>query len=208
MSSPDSTIDSAINGAGARIVRGTIADIADESDIPVCFIGLGANLDSHSGSPEASLQAAFIELAALSDSPVVASSLWRSRPVDCPPGSPDFVNAVLAFRPRNASRPLQLLCELQQIENAFGRVRNGVQNAPRPLDLDLLLCGNLSMNTSVLVLPHPRLHLRGFVLAPLAEIAPGLVPPGQSLPVDMLLSAIGPGADLTAVKDAMGPVSL
>lgn len=179
-----------IVGAAGNNVRRTVADLPAGTGIPLCLIGLGANLDSRSGSPQATLQDAVRELQTLSDYPVVVSSMWRSSPVDCPPGSPDFINAVAALLPRAGAAPLELLGSLQRIELDFGRVRKEIQNAPRTLDLDLLVCGNILMNTTVLELPHPRLHLRGFVLAPLAEIAPGYVLPGQQLTVEELLEAV------------------
>ncbi len=208
MSSPDATINSVIAGATGSDARRTVADLPAGTGIPLCLIGLGANLDSRSGAPQATLQDAVRELQALSDYPVVASSMWRSSPVDCPPGSPDFVNAVLAMLPRDTPNPLALLNSLQRIEADFGRVRKEVQNAPRTLDLDLLVCGNAIINTAVLELPHPRLHLRGFVLAPLAEIAPGYVPPGQSLTVEALLKAAESAGESRLLKVTNDSVSL
>ncbi len=190
MSSPSATINRMIVGAAGNNARRTVADLPAGTGIPLCLIGLGANLDSRSGSPQATLQDAVRELQTLSDFPLVVSSMWRSSPVDCPPGSPDFINAVAALLPRAGAAPLELLGSLQRIELDFGRDRKEIQNAPRTLDLDLLVCGNILMNTTVLELPHPRLHLRGFVLAPLAEIAPGYVLPGQQLTVEELLEAV------------------
>ncbi len=190
MSSPGATINRMIVGAAGNNARRTVADLPAGTGIPLCLIGLGANLDSRSGSPQATLQDAVRELQTLSDFPLVVSSMWRSSPVDCPPGSPDFINAVAALLPRAGAAPLELLGSLQRIELDFGRDRKEIQNAPRTLDLDLLVCGNILMNTTVLELPHPRLHLRGFVLAPLAEIAPGYVLPGQQLTVEELLEAV------------------
>lgn len=208
MSSPDATINSVISVAAGSDVSRTVADLPAGTGIPLCLIGLGANLDSRSGSPQATLKDAVRELQALSDYPVVASSMWRSSPVDCPPGSPDFVNAVVAILPRDSANPFALLSNLQQIEADFGRVRKDVQNAPRTLDLDLLVCGNTIMNTAVLELPHPRLHLRGFVLAPLVEIAPGYVPPGQPLTVEELLKAAESAGESRLLKVTNDSVSL
>lgn len=208
MSSPDATINSVIDSATGSDVRRTVADLPAGTGIPLCLIGLGANLDSRSGSPQATLKDAVRVLQALSDYPVVASSMWRSSPVDCPPGSPDFVNAVVAMLPRTSSNPFSLLSSLQQVEADFGRVRKEIQNAPRTLDLDLLVCGNTIMNTAVLELPHPRLHLRGFVLAPLVEIAPGYVPPGQSLTVEELLKAAESAGESRLLKVTNDSVSL
>lgn len=208
MSSPDATINKAISKATGSNARGTIADLPAGTGIPLCLIGLGANLDSRSGPPQATLNDAVRELQALSDYPVIVSSMWRSSPVDCPPGSPDFTNAVVAMLPRSGSSPLELLGSLQQIELNFGRVRKGIHNAPRALDLDLLVCGNIFMNTSVLELPHPRLHLRGFVLAPLAEIASGYVPPGQYLSVEALLEVVERAGESRLLKVTNDSVSL
>jgi 2-amino-4-hydroxy-6-hydroxymethyldihydropteridine diphosphokinase len=139
------------------------------------FVGLGANL----GDATATLRAAFAALAQMPGTVCVArSSLYRSRPVDA--NGPDFVNAVAELRTR--MQPPVLLDALLQIEERFGRERP-YRNAPRTLDLDLLLYGDRRLDTPRLVLPHPRMHERAFVLAPLAEIAPGLVatpvPAGQ-----------------------------
>ncbi|MDO8272627.1 MAG: 2-amino-4-hydroxy-6-hydroxymethyldihydropteridine diphosphokinase [Gammaproteobacteria bacterium] len=208
MNSPGAIINKAISRATGSKARGTIADLPAGTGIPLCLIGLGANLDSRSGSPEATLKDAARELQALSDYPVVISSIWRSSPVDCPPGSPDFANAAVAMLPRSGANPLELLGCLQQIELDFGRVRKGIHNAPRALDLDLLVCGNIIMNTTVLELPHPRLHVRGFVLAPLAEIAPGYVPPGQHLSVEALLEVVERAGESGLLKVTNDSVSL
>ena len=130
------------------------------------FIGLGANLGDAAGA----LQAA---LAALRDLPqttlVRHSSMYRSAPVDA--SGPDYLNAVAEVRTHLA--PLDLLTHLQALELRHGRERP-YRNAPRTLDLDLLLFGELTLSTPTLTLPHPRLHERAFVLLPLAEIAPHL----------------------------------
>ena len=134
------------------------------------YIGLGANL----GAAHASLLAALQALALLPDCRLLqASSVYRSAPVDA--SGPDFYNAVAALHTTLA--PLALLDALQAIEQQFGRERPFI-NAPRTLDLDLLLMGDLQLNSPRLTLPHPRLHQRAFVLQPLLEIAPGLVAPG------------------------------
>ncbi|MFT4268067.1 MAG: 2-amino-4-hydroxy-6-hydroxymethyldihydropteridine diphosphokinase [Xenophilus sp.] len=95
------------------------------------------------------------------------SSLWRSAPVDA--GGPDYVNAVVALD--TALAPPELLAQLQRIESEAGRQRP-YRHAPRTLDLDLLLHGDARLDTPALVLPHPRMGQRAFVLRPLAEIAP------------------------------------
>lgn len=134
------------------------------------WVGLGANL----GDPRATLQAAFEALSALPRTRLTArSSLWRSAPVDA--DGPDFLNAVAVLTTGLA--PTALLAALQAVETAHGR-RRPYRHAPRSLDLDLLLHGDTVLHTPGLTLPHPRLHLRAFVLEPLAEIEPGLQIPG------------------------------
>ena len=140
------------------------------------FVGVGANL----GDAQASVRAALQALGRLPGTRCTAlSSLYRSAPVDAT--GPDFINAVAELR--STLPPLALLRELQAVEQEFGRVRS-VRNAPRTLDLDLLLYGEQAMHSDMLTLPHPRLHLRAFVLRPLAELDPALSLPG--------LGALGP----------------
>lgn len=135
------------------------------------FVALGANL----GDAAATVVQAGDALAALPRTQLVArSSLYRSAPVDAI--GPDFVNAVAELSTELDAATL--LDDLHAIESRFGRVR-GERNAPRTLDLDLLLHGETVVHTPRLTLPHPRLHLRAFVLVPLAEIAPGLSLPGM-----------------------------
>lgn len=132
------------------------------------YIGLGANLGDDLG---ATLTQAALKLAALDGTRVVAlSSLWRSAPVDAE--GPDFVNAVAAVD--TSLTPIDLLDALQAIEQAHGRERP-YRHAPRTLDLDLLLYGDVTLDTPRLTLPHPRLGERAFVLRPLLEIAPALI---------------------------------
>jgi 2-amino-4-hydroxy-6-hydroxymethyldihydropteridine diphosphokinase len=115
----------------------------------------------------------------LSDQPLKKSALLETSPVDCPPGSPNFVNAIVGLIPRRDETPESLLRKLQELENEFGRVPKKILNEARPLDLDLIAFGNEIRATPELTLPHPRTHLRRFVLQPLAEIAPDLILPGQ-----------------------------
>jgi 2-amino-4-hydroxy-6-hydroxymethyldihydropteridine diphosphokinase len=145
-----------------------------------CFIALGANL----GDPVATVKAAILALRQLPRTQfIAASSLYRTAPVGLK-HQPDFINAVvelIAVSP--APTFLQALFE---IEARFGRQRS-VRNAPRTLDLDLLLYGDLLSDDPQLTLPHPRLHERAFVLAPLAEIAPQLRIPGHGSVGELLL---------------------
>jgi 2-amino-4-hydroxy-6-hydroxymethyldihydropteridine diphosphokinase len=150
------------------------------------FIALGSNL----GDSRAILLRAIGYLQALSDQPLLRSSLWRTTPVDCPPGSPSFINAVVGLTPRAGETPESLLDKLQTLERQLGRQPKRVLNEPRPLDLDLIAFGPWVLNTERLTLPHPRAHQRRFVLAPLAEIAPDLVLPGQVETVRDLLAGL------------------
>ena len=136
----------------------------------------------------------------LSEHPLLKSSLWRTAPVDCPPGSPGFVNAVVAFVPRQGATPESALARLQQIEREFGRKPKQVLNEPRPLDLDLIAFGSETRAGQELTLPHPRSHQRRFVLQPLSEIAPDLILPGQKKTVSQLLGDLPPAATPTPRK--------
>ena len=157
---------------------------------PTAFIALGANL----GDPAQTVRAAMDCLQAFSDGPLHRSSLVESAPVDCPPGSPMFVNAVVGLQPRAGETPESLLAKLQALEREFGRQPKKVLNEARPLDLDLIAFGGEMRASAALTLPHPRAHLRRFVLAPLAEIAPELVLSGQTRTVRELLAALPPEA--------------
>lgn len=145
-----------------------------------CFIALGANL----GDPVVTVQAAVLALRLLPQTQfVAASSLYRTAPVGLK-HQPDFINAVVELLA--VSSATTLLDALFGIEARFGRSRS-VKDAPRTLDLDLLLYGDAVSDDPQLTLPHPRLHQRAFVLAPLAEIAPLLVIPGRGRVADLLL---------------------
>ena len=149
---------------------------------PAAYIALGSNL----GLSSQILVEAMDRLQQLSSAPILRSSLWRSSPVDCPPGSPDFLNAAAGLTP-TAATPEHLLGQLQALEREFGRRPKTVLNEPRPLDLDLIAWGSETRDTERLRLPHPRAHLRKFVLAPLADIAPNLILPNQSASITTLL---------------------
>jgi len=150
------------------------------------FIALGSNL----GDSERILRTAMVRLGEFSAEPLLTSSFWQTAPVDCPPGSPPFVNAVVGFAPRAGETPESLLEKLQQLEQDFGRQAKQVMNEPRRLDLDLISFGQETRATTRLRLPHPRAAQRRFVLQPLAEIASDLVLPGQTSSIATLLAAL------------------
>ena len=131
----------------------------------IAFIGLGSNLED----PRSQLQRAFDELDGLPETRLVArSSLYRSAPLGYP-DQPEFVNAVAEIA--TALTPQTLLQALLQIEHRHGRERT-FRNAPRTLDLDVLLYDDVQLHEHGLTIPHPQMHLRTFVLQPLLEIAP------------------------------------
>jgi len=147
-------------------------------------LSLGSNL----GDRKKILTDACGKLADLPQTRVVAvSSFYETEPIDSPPNSPMFLNAVVLID--TALAPLELLRETQAIENAFGRVRS-VPNAPRTLDIDILFYGDLILDTPELTLPHPRAYLRRFVLEPLAELLPDFILPNQTQTVSQLLKKI------------------
>lgn len=152
----------------------------------MAFVALGSNL----GDSARLLHEAMDRLEYLSAAPLLRSSLWRTTPVDCPPGSPDFLNAVVGLVSRAGETPETLLAKLRAMEVEFGRKPKALLNEPRPLDLDLIAFGSETRNTPQLTLPHPRAHVRRFVLAPLAEIAPELILPGQRVSVGELLQTL------------------
>lgn len=161
----------------------------------LAFVALGSNL----GDAVGNVRRAMDRLQELTDLPLLRSSLWQSTPVDCPPGSPLFVNAIVGLGPRPGESPELLLEKIQDLEKQFGREPKRVLNEPRPLDLDLILFGREQRDTARLILPHPRAHSRRFVLQPLSEIAPDLILPGQVLNVRQLLEMTEPSQKLLRV---------
>lgn len=144
------------------------------------YVGIGSNLDD----PLTHVREAIRELGLLNDCRFLsASSLYKSRPLIDPQLSPerqeeqpDYINAVAAIETDRDI--LDLLDDLQEMENRHGRVRRGKRWGPRTLDLDVLLAGDKIINHTRLIIPHPGLHERSFVLYPLQEIAPDLNIPG------------------------------
>jgi len=155
--------------------------VSTESPGVRAWVGLGANL----GDPVAQIRSALRDLDAIAATRLVrASSLYRSAPwggVEQPP----FVNAVAQVE--TGLTPHELLDALLAIERRHGRIRDGSRWGPRTLDLDLLVHGSHRVDDDDLVLPHPRLAERAFVLVPLAEIAPDLEVPGVGVVADLVV---------------------
>ncbi len=146
-------------------------DIVFNRDPVIAYIALGANL----GDAQQAVRDAVAQIAALSQTQLlICSSLYRTAPVDS--SGPDYINAVLKI---STHYPAYLLLSLlQKIEQLAGRERH-YRNAPRTLDLDILLYGDMQIQSDVLTIPHPRMWDRAFVLLPLHEIAPHLVSADQ-----------------------------
>lgn len=149
--------------------------------MPRACIGLGSNL----GSRREHLEFALRELS-MYGTVVARSPLIETDPVDCPEGG-RFLNACMVLD--TALNARRLLAVAIEVEDARGRERS-VRNGPRPLDIDLLLIDDLTIESESLTIPHPRMHERRFVLEPLAVIAPGRVHPGLSLTVRQMLGRL------------------
>lgn len=151
--------------------------------IPRAGIALGSNLGDRLGH----LQAArdfFREIASGGD--LLQAPIYQTAPVACPDGSPDFLNTVIDFA--FTGTPRDLLDAAMEIERRLGRIR-AERNGPRTLDADLLYLGDRVLSEPDLILPHPRLHLRRFVLEPLCTIRPELVLRGQEKTVREILES-------------------
>jgi 2-amino-4-hydroxy-6-hydroxymethyldihydropteridine diphosphokinase len=175
-----------------------IANRGNLEGMRTAYIGMGGNLASPVGSPQATLAAAALRLQSLGRL-VCRSSLYSTAPVGFA-AQPRFINSAVALE--TALAPRELLAGLLAIEQEFGRDRSaGIANGPRTLDLDILLFENLEISSPDLEIPHPRLAERAFVLVPLNEIAPQLVMPGRKQTVTQLLTHLfgDPKADASAV---------
>ena len=154
--------------------------------MPRAGIALGSNL----GDRLANLRAARDCLAAISSDPksLRSAPIYQTEPVLCPAGSPEFYNAVVEIG--TDAEPLALLYLTQEIERKLGRPAAAPRNAPRIIDVDLLYLGSLVFESQNLILPHPRLAARRFVLVPLADLNPDLELPGQSGTIASLLAGL------------------
>jgi 2-amino-4-hydroxy-6-hydroxymethyldihydropteridine diphosphokinase len=180
------------------ILLSTIADLYAHSPqlrgMPLAVVALGANLASEYGRPEDTVRAVLPALQLLSAHPVLMSQIMITEPVDCPPGSPAFANAVSVLSPRENVSPHGLLTELQAIETRVGRSRKGIRNEARIVDLDLISFGSHRIKSDTLALPHPRATQRLFVLEPLLQIWPDFIFPGDTITVRELVRILREGA--------------
>lgn len=156
--------------------------------MPRVGISLGSNLGDRSSNLGAAREC--LRKIAIPGEPFLEASTYQTEPLNCPPGSPLFCNSVveIAFE-GNAFELLELT---QSIEKQLGRITKPERNAPRVIDVDLLYFGDEIVDTEDLVLPHPRIGERLFVLEPLAEIRPALILPGHSKSIAELLVRLRP----------------
>ena len=158
-------------------------------------VALGSNL----GDPLENLRAARRQIIELDEvqPPILCSGIYETEPVDCEQGASKFLNAIVEF---DYDRdPVQLLEQLARIEESLGRKRDHQKNVSRTIDIDLLYCGDRQIDNERLQLPHPRMHLRKFVLQPLTDIRPDLILPSQTRTIADLLAEL---------EDCGGVVSL
>jgi 2-amino-4-hydroxy-6-hydroxymethyldihydropteridine diphosphokinase len=156
------------------------------------IVPVGIALGSNVGNRSAELDAGIFFLSELAEHGKVRESpRIETAPVDCPPGSPPFLNSVAEIEVDTVLLPpLQLLSYLQEIEIERGRSLLRDINAPRPLDLDIIYYGVERFDQMGLIIPHPRAHLRRFVLEPLSHLRPDLVLPGQTKTVKEFLTEL------------------
>jgi 2-amino-4-hydroxy-6-hydroxymethyldihydropteridine diphosphokinase len=147
-------------------------------------VALGSNIGDRLENLRAARKA-IVDLANVRP-PILSSEAYETEPAGCEPGAGKFLNAVVEFE--YEGDPVRLLEQLIQIEDALGRKRDHPPNVSRIIDIDLLYCGEQRINDKRLQLPHPRLHLRTFVLRPLADIRPDLVLSGEKKTVSDLLA--------------------
>jgi len=159
-----------------------------------CGVALGSNV----GDRLAHLQTGQAALAKLHTDPAapLLSPIYETEPVDCEPGTAPYLNAVMEIE--YEGEPLELFRALQQIERTEGRPATHARNAPRTLDLDLLYAGDIALESAELILPHPRIAQRRFVLQPLADLRPALILPDSHKTVVQLLAGLpsAPGVTL------------
>jgi 2-amino-4-hydroxy-6-hydroxymethyldihydropteridine diphosphokinase len=160
-------------------------------------VALGSNLGDRLVNLRAARKA-IVDLAGVAP-PILASPIYETEPIGCEPGAQKFLNAVLEFD--YEGEPAALLERLMQIEQSLGRERNHPGNVSRKIDIDLLYFGGIKIGNKKLQVPHPRLHLRKFVLQPLADIRPDLILPNQTKSVRELLAQVDNSGKVSRFKD-------
>jgi len=160
-------------------------------------VALGSNLGDRLDNLRAA-RSAILDLSNVKP-PVLSSAIYETDPVDCEPGADKFLNAVVEFDYEDD--PANLLEDLMRIEETLGRRRDHPKNVSRTIDIDLLYCGDRKIEDDRLQLPHPRLHLRKFVLQPLTDIRSDLVLLGQAKTVRQLLEELKESAAVVRFLD-------
>ena len=160
-------------------------------------VALGSNLGDRLDNLRAA-RSAILDLSNVKP-PVLSSAIYETDPVDCEPGADKFLNAVVEFDYED--NPANLLGDLMRIEETLGRRRDHPKNVSRTIDIDLLYCGDRKIEDDRLQLPHPRLHLRKFVLQPLTDIRSDLVLLGQAKTVRQLLEELKESAAVVRFLD-------
>jgi 2-amino-4-hydroxy-6-hydroxymethyldihydropteridine diphosphokinase len=160
-------------------------------------IALGSNIGARLANFQAA-RTAIVDLAGVSR-PILSSSIYETEPVDCEPGAEKFFNAVLEIA--YEGDPRNLLKDLKKIERSLGRPADHPRNVSRQIDIDLLYAGDSKIENERVHVPHPRMHLRSFVLEPLAEIRPELLLPNQTQTVAQLVKNLRDSAAVVRLRD-------
>jgi 2-amino-4-hydroxy-6-hydroxymethyldihydropteridine diphosphokinase len=160
-------------------------------------VALGSNLGDRLANLRA-VRTAVVDLGGV-EPPILSSAIYETEPVDCEPGAEKFLNAVLEFD--YEGDPAGLLRELTGIERALGRPPGHARNVSRQIDIDLLYLGQVKIDSAQLQLPHPRMHLRRFVLEPLADVRPDLILPSQTKNVSELLAQFPQSGKVVRLKN-------
>jgi len=160
-------------------------------------VALGSNLGDRLGNLRAARQA-ILSLSNVNP-PILSSPIYETEPIGCEQGAEKFLNAVVEFD--YEGDPTNLLEQFIRIEEALGRRREHSRNVSRTIDIDLLYCGDHNIENERLQLPHPRMHLRKFVLQPLADIRPELVLSGQKKTVSESLRELGKSSEVLRFAD-------
>ena len=160
-------------------------------------VALGSNLEDRLEN----LQAARRQIIQLDEvhPPILSSGIYETDPVDCERDASKFLNAIVEFD--YEGDPVQLLEQLVRIEESLGRKRDHQKNVSRTIDIDLLYCGDRQIDNERLQLPHPRMHLRKFVLQPLTDIQPDLILPNQRKTIRQLLAASDESGDVVRLMN-------